>query len=729
MLAMEKRKIHRLKCYNIDPDPILSLSYSKLKTTVAALRNNRIELWNIAAVPFLQGSVFFDSSLKLRAISWCGERLISADLQGFVREFDVNSLSEKASYPVSSGACHCIAITPDNTLLAAGTEAGFINIFKVGDGSFQFEKLLQCRSRTVSLCWNKNGEFLAAGMQDKINIWKMENDSILHTLKVPRRLKAVPVVVWCLAFTEDDDVAAGDSSGRLNIWNIRSGTCVQSFNDHHADILALSLSEDKQGIYTTGVDTKIQHYRRVYFKKKDKVEWIRSGIFKFHSHDVNAIVVCEDDKIFTGGLDANLIASKLYPVIFQRYLPLPENKCVSVCEGARCVVLRYQKHLELWRLPSSSSSATADLFSSSPTKLIEVHSIDGEMILSAGASSDAKMLVYSTNTSIRLLKVDLTGDHPKVSPFQLNGIELKKAHHITFSRDGKTLVIADSNNLIQVFCMRNLSSSYSIELGRSKDFSNDRITFVSVSYDGKYIAATGTRGQIAVWMEGKLMKKPPVYQYPVTALVFNSCPEKPLLYVAYSDFFFIEYRVDGFGYTDFTKNARMDLVFQHLAQDNLPVLNITFDDKEENIFTLQKLSAICAINKQRLSYQSNDNKRERQASEEGSPNKKRAKLDTPLEMDNQNEIIHTPNQRKMKKHLRGPDYLFEKARDFILTKKQKDLTKNQSKVRGLNVFRKYENVLYFGSFGNEEFLSVEVSSASTLSKLPPVLKTKLFARG
>ncbi|XP_039285245.1 U3 small nucleolar RNA-associated protein 4 homolog isoform X2 [Nilaparvata lugens] len=649
---------------------------------------------------------------------------MSADLQGFVREFDVVSLSEKASYPVSSGACHCIAISPDNTQLAAGTEGGFINIFQVGNGLFQVDKLLQWRNRTLCLSWNKNGEFLAAGSVNEIVIWKMETGTILHTLKLPRRLKSVPVIVWCLVFTEDDDVASGDSSGKLSIWNIHNGTCVQSFTDHHADILALALSEDKQGIYTTGVDTKIQLYKRVYFTRKEKVEWIRSGNFKFHSHDVNAIAVCEDDKIFTGGVDSYLVASKLYPLIFQRYLPLPENKCVSVCENARCVLLRYQKHLEVWRLPASTAT---DLFDSAPTKLIEMHSIDGQTILSASAPSHAQMAAYSTNTTVRLLKLDLSVDQLQVRSLQLNGLELKKAQHVVFSKDGKTLVVADSNNLIQVFSMSNLSSNYSIEFGKTKEFLNDRITFLSVSFDGRYIAATGTRGQITIWKDGENMKKPPVYKYPVTALVFNSCAEKPLLFAAYSDFFFIEYSIDGFGYTKFTKNARMDLVTQHLAQDNFPVLNISFDDKDENIFTLQKVSAICAVNKQLLTYHSNDNKRD-----DGSPNKKRAKLDVSLEMGNQNENSHTPNQGKskeMKKRLNGPNYRFENAREFILTKKQMDLTKNLSKTRGLNVFRKYENVLYFGGFDEEEMLSVEIASTSALNKLPPVLKTKQFGRG
>jgi len=47
-------------------------------------------------------------------------------------------------------------------------------------------------------------------------------------------------------FQDDFTVVSGDSRGKTSFWNGRTGTLVDSYQSHKADVLAVAISPDQQ---------------------------------------------------------------------------------------------------------------------------------------------------------------------------------------------------------------------------------------------------------------------------------------------------------------------------------------------------------------------------------------------------------------------------------------------------------------------------------------------------
>lgn len=55
---------------------------------------------------------------------------------------------------------------------------------------------------------------------------------------------------------------AGDSTGATEFWSGITGTVIQSFRDHMADILAIAVDPSKKCVYVSGVDSRVSKIER-----------------------------------------------------------------------------------------------------------------------------------------------------------------------------------------------------------------------------------------------------------------------------------------------------------------------------------------------------------------------------------------------------------------------------------------------------------------------------------
>lgn len=85
---------------------------------------------------------------------------------------------------------------------------------------------------------------------------------------------------------------------------------------------------------------------------------------------------------------------------------------VCLASLARCVLLRYPKHLELWRLGDSHTPPSPQIthplpLSQDVVKLVQLLSKDNVRVRCAAVSPDASWLAYSTDSLFRLYTLDL----------------------------------------------------------------------------------------------------------------------------------------------------------------------------------------------------------------------------------------------------------------------------------------------------------------------------------
>lgn len=85
---------------------------------------------------------------------------------------------------------------------------------------------------------------------------------------------------------------------------------------------------------------------------------------------------------------------------------------MSLAPDARCLLLRYAKHLDLWRLGDTDGCQPDHTQHSLPLshnvqRLVQLLSKDGQHVRCGAVSCDARWLAYSTDSLFRLYSVDL----------------------------------------------------------------------------------------------------------------------------------------------------------------------------------------------------------------------------------------------------------------------------------------------------------------------------------
>lgn len=89
-----------------------------------------------------------------------------------------------------------------------------------------------------------------------------------------------------------------------------------------------------------------------------------------------------------------------------------QSNSVSLAPDARCLLLRYAKHLDLWRLGDTDGCQPDHTQHSLPLshnvqRLVQLLSKDGQHVRCGAVSGDARWLAYSTDSLFRLYSVDL----------------------------------------------------------------------------------------------------------------------------------------------------------------------------------------------------------------------------------------------------------------------------------------------------------------------------------
>ena len=80
--------------------------------------DNSIEIWNVEHTPHIERQIPGSAEGSVEAVVWSKGKLFSTGLHGFIVEYDLVTLSPKASYAVTSGSAWCLAVNKQHTLLA-----------------------------------------------------------------------------------------------------------------------------------------------------------------------------------------------------------------------------------------------------------------------------------------------------------------------------------------------------------------------------------------------------------------------------------------------------------------------------------------------------------------------------------------------------------------------------------------------------------------------------------
>ncbi|KAK7793328.1 hypothetical protein R5R35_003064 [Gryllus longicercus] len=670
---MPSCKVHNVRFYNLEPVAIHCMSYEPNYRKLALSRgDNRIEVWDFKDVPHMECLLPNLKSNSVESLAWCDQRLFSTGLEGFVVEYNLLTLSIKYQQAVTAGPAWCLAVNKEKNCLAVGTEDGYINLFAITEEGLTYQKIMDKQEgRILCIAWESSGNMIVTGSSDTIRIWNVETGHAIHKMTTGRDQRNKETIIWCLAVTDDFTIVTGDSRGELGIWSGHQGALLQSFRTHTADILSLCVSEEQNTIYCAGVDAVIYIISHVQVKA-DVWRWTKTYQRRIHEHDVRALAV-SGPRLLSGGVDGYLAVSSAYPKTCFKYPPLLQNPAIVVCREARCILLRYWTHLEVWKLGQNTDDPH-------PVKLLVLESAGGDPITCAALSSNSRWLAYSTPLATRFFSFEhhVDGQAPLLQKVAGLPEEVGPSHHITFSPDSSLAIVATNSAELIILKLGEgdpmvLHSFQPLESKLLKD----RIFLLEVSNNGKFLVAADHLSNICVWTldNGKYFCSLPRYNSAPTAL--GTQPENDTLVVAYADHTVVEYSLESRKYTEFSQRLTKRRPRQWLNKA-FPVIGITFDPRNCDIIILYDDVTMHVINKTK----------DLPDSEAKIP-----RLDS----------SHSDSMDSYPFHPRVND-----------------------PQHALHVIKKYKHLVHLTWLMGDEVVAVEVSPAALDEQLPPILKKKRF---
>lgn len=134
-----------------------------------------IEIWDLSYAPYLLKFIPGIENGSIEALGWVNNRLLSTGLGGALLEWDLDKLSVKTTVLLTGYAAWCLDVNPAQTLVAVGTEQGYVNLYSVENNEIQYRKLFDKQEGRILCCnFDPTGGILVTG--------KKLLSNLLHTL-------------------------------------------------------------------------------------------------------------------------------------------------------------------------------------------------------------------------------------------------------------------------------------------------------------------------------------------------------------------------------------------------------------------------------------------------------------------------------------------------------------------------------------------------------------------
>ncbi|KAL6229924.1 hypothetical protein BDW75DRAFT_234814 [Aspergillus navahoensis] len=517
--------IHRCRFVPYNPQAINALAFSHPPSIglggkgVPTLRlavgraNGDIEIWNPARGAWFQETVLCGGKDRsIEGLVWTLDppepgpdgqqkqagrlRLFSIGYSTTVTEWDLERGCPKRHSSGNYGEMWCLAAQPrwqpakgrDNKPmpaaegeftgqhLAAGCADGSIVLLSTVDDDLKFLRTLRPstkKPRVLSVTFQNRNTIVAGYADSSIRVFDIRNGQLLRTISLGKGPTggSKELLVWSVKCLPDGTIVSGDSAGEVRFWDAKNFSLIQRLQGHLADTLDIAVSADGETVVSGGADQRTVVYRKKPGEKGDKSSrWVEVTHRRYHTHDVKTFAVYETKNlsvVVSGGPDAHPVVLPLreFGKEHHRNLPsLPQVPPVVSAPSSRLVMSFWDREVNIWRV-SRGPTSIHEVPDGQRHRLVGKVLIQGEEnITSAALSTDGKILVIATISSIKVFSVRRRkGDERgtlRVQKIDTPGsISEDGARLVTVSPDSRWLCIVRPNSDISLARIQPASSA------------------------------------------------------------------------------------------------------------------------------------------------------------------------------------------------------------------------------------------------------------------------------
>jgi len=195
----------------------------RIAAGLAESQSNWISIWDTNSGELLMSLEGHDDWIS--AVAWSSaNNIASASLDQTLRQWDGTTGAQISNFEANTGLIYMVCWSPDRSQFASVTVEGEIVIWD--PATARVIRAMRSPYAGYSLAWSKVDPILAVGMLGPIQIWNWRTGELLRTLDTGTRVNSI-------AFSTDARrFASGGDDRVVRIWDVDSGTLLQSLTDH-----------------------------------------------------------------------------------------------------------------------------------------------------------------------------------------------------------------------------------------------------------------------------------------------------------------------------------------------------------------------------------------------------------------------------------------------------------------------------------------------------------------
>lgn len=346
----------------------------------------------------------------------------------------------------------CSTLHASTSLLCVGFSSGIFSLYSLEDLANPIHTLSISNESINTVSFDESGEWLSFGCSNsgQLLVWEWRSESYI----LKQQSHSSSHGMNCFAYNSDGSLGAtGGDDSKIKLWDMSSGFCIATFEDHSSTITALEFSSN-QVLFSASLDGTIRAYDLIRFRNFRTFSAPKSVQF-------SSLAIEPSGEILVGGGNDSfeiymweVRSGKIIEILNGHTGPISSLKFSPNGNGT-LISCSWDKSIRIWETfrrsantePIGLSSDGLSLTIRPDGKEIAVATLDGNL-----SFFDIETL---TQTGVIQCRLDISGGRKQDDKITRNStVNSANFRSIVYSADGNCVLAAGNSNFICLYDVR-----------------------------------------------------------------------------------------------------------------------------------------------------------------------------------------------------------------------------------------------------------------------------------